>query len=269
MPLDKLRHSLKKEIKKEILDKYLEYVVYSSIKEGVYDPGILKAVFLAGGPGSGKSAVSGEILGIPEKVNYSPFGLKVVNSDSAFVHFLKSGGYGTELNKMDSKTFNLVTAPMDVDPNSPRAKAKRIMTKQLELYTKNRLGVLVDGTGDEIKKIRKQKTMLEDMGYDTYMIFVNTDLDVALDRNRKRTRRLPDELVKQSWKEVQRNIGAFQGLFKGNALVVDNSKQQPAGKLTFPKPVYSAVKKFISNPIKNQRGKRWIAAALASKKSSK
>lgn len=33
------------------------------IKEGVYDPGILKAFFMAGGPGSGKSYVATEIFG--------------------------------------------------------------------------------------------------------------------------------------------------------------------------------------------------------------
>ena len=41
------------------------------LTEGVLDQGILKAVFLAGGPGSGKSFVSGEIFGIPKKVNVS------------------------------------------------------------------------------------------------------------------------------------------------------------------------------------------------------
>ena len=39
--------------------------------EGVNDPGIFKAVFLAGGPGSGKTFVAGGLFGIPEKVNVS------------------------------------------------------------------------------------------------------------------------------------------------------------------------------------------------------
>ena len=36
------------------------------INEGVYDPGIFKAIFLAGGPGSGKSFVANELVGIPK-----------------------------------------------------------------------------------------------------------------------------------------------------------------------------------------------------------
>ena len=39
------------------------------LTEGVYDKGIFKAVFMAGGPGSGKSYVAGQLFGIPEKIN--------------------------------------------------------------------------------------------------------------------------------------------------------------------------------------------------------
>ena len=38
------------------------------LNEGVYDKGILKAVFMAGGPGSGKSYITKGLFGIPEKV---------------------------------------------------------------------------------------------------------------------------------------------------------------------------------------------------------
>jgi hypothetical protein len=48
------------------------------IKEGVYDPGIFKAVFLAGGPGSGKTYVAGGLFGIPKKPP----------SNTKFYHFL-------------------------------------------------------------------------------------------------------------------------------------------------------------------------------------
>ena len=50
------------------------------ITEGVYDPNIFKAFFLAGGPGSGKSWVSERTL--------SGIGLKVINSDNAFARAL-------------------------------------------------------------------------------------------------------------------------------------------------------------------------------------
>ena len=49
------------------------------ITEGVYDKGILKAVFMAGGPGSGKSYVAKNLFGIPDSINVSYSGLKTIN----------------------------------------------------------------------------------------------------------------------------------------------------------------------------------------------
>ena len=44
------------------------------LEEGVNDPSIFKAVFLAGGPGSGKSFIVG-------KTALSSLGMRIVNSD--------------------------------------------------------------------------------------------------------------------------------------------------------------------------------------------
>ena len=54
---------------------------YKQLQEGVYDPNIFQAVFLAGGPGSGKSFVARTTTG--------GLGMKVVNSDDAFERLLK------------------------------------------------------------------------------------------------------------------------------------------------------------------------------------
>ena len=76
------------------------------LNEGVYDPGIFKAVFTGGGPGSGKSFAASELFGIPEKMPFvSAKGLKGVNTDSAFEASLKRAGLGTDLSKMDADQF--------------------------------------------------------------------------------------------------------------------------------------------------------------------
>ena len=59
------------------------------IMEGARDPGIFKGIFLAGGPGSGKSYVAQNLFGIPEKVNVSKTGLKMVNQDAELELLLK------------------------------------------------------------------------------------------------------------------------------------------------------------------------------------
>ena len=63
------------------------------LSEGVNDKGVLKAVFMAGGPGSGKSYVASQLFGIPKKINVSVSGLKSVNSDTEFEFLLKKYGF--------------------------------------------------------------------------------------------------------------------------------------------------------------------------------
>ena len=42
------------------------------------------------------------------------------------------------------------------------------------------MGVIIDGTGHRYSSIKEKKDKLEKLGYDTYMVFVWTDLETAL-----------------------------------------------------------------------------------------
>ena len=144
------------------------------INEGVHDKNILKAIFMAGGPGSGKSRVVQELFDIPEggmqSISYST-GLKVINSDPAFeLELQKIGVDPKDLATMDTDEFDSLTQ----GEASPRGKAKKITMSRQKLYMKGRLGMLIDGTGDDYKKIQSRKEAIEKLGYDAYMIFVNT-----------------------------------------------------------------------------------------------
>ena len=225
--------------------------------EGVDDPGIFNAVFLAGGPGSGKSFVGSEIFAIPKASSFSPAGLKIVNSDPEFEYFLKKQGIDPKtLGKMSDKQFQKVTTGAD----SPREKAKRVAKAKEQLYIHGRLGLLIDGTGDDYAKIKKRVTELRKLGYDCYMIFVNTSLEIALERNAGRDRVLPEKLVTSIWKSVQKNIGKFQGLFRGNMIVVDNSDTVviKSGVPTFGRVVNRMIKQFVGKPIKSKIAKDWM-----------
>ncbi len=105
-----------------------------NLLEGVYDPGILKAVFLAGGPGSGKSYSVNQIFGIDDIMKgTSALGLKVVNSDPAFEYFLKKRGVDPKsLGKMTQKVFNYYTT----SKNNPRQKGKEMKKKLQAIYEK-------------------------------------------------------------------------------------------------------------------------------------
>ena len=165
------------------LKKLVEEITKPFIQEGVNDPGILKAVFLAGGPGSGKGYVSKGLFGIPKTTSVSAYGLKVVNQDKALTTLLKKYGFGTDLDKMPEEVFRQLTDPTYSDYSGMRSYAKDITAQQKKQYMNGRLGLIIDGTGHKYGKIKEQKKELEDIGYDTYMVFVHTDLDIAQKRN--------------------------------------------------------------------------------------
>ena len=239
------------------------------IQEGMYDPGIFKAVFLAGGPGSGKTYVASKLFGIPTGVNVSPFGLKMINQDAELEYFLKKFGFGADLDKMPTDVFRQLTDPGYKDYSGLRTHAKQLSKQRLNLYKKGRLGMIVDGTGHKFKAVKTQRKELMDIGYDTYMVFVNTSLEVAQKRNMERPRKLPSELVELSWKEVQNNMAYFQGLFgSSNFLLVDNSKflSEKAAEKKFNMLVTKGVGKFMKKPIKNKLAKKWIEKQKVLKK---
>lgn len=235
------------------------------LTEGVMDKGILKAVFLAGGPGSGKSFVAQGLFGIPKKINVSAYGLKLVNQDKELERMLKKYGFGLDLDDMPEELFRQLTDPDYDDYSGMRGRAKELTAQRKKMYMNGRLGLIIDGTGHKYGKILEQKRELEAIGYDCYMVFVHTDLDVAQKRNMERPRKLNPELVETSWNEVQKNRISFQGLFgNANFLMVDNSKtlDEKKAKDKFDMLMKKGINKFIKQPIKNYLGKKWIEKQL-------
>ena len=207
--------------------------------EGVDDPAIFKAVFLAGGPGSGKSFIVGK-TGLPA------LGLKVINSDDAYEAAMKKAG-------MEMSPENIFS----VQGQDIRGRAKALTGKKQARYLLGRLGVVVDGTGKEFDKVKKQAVAMKALGYDVAMIFVNTDLDTAISRDKQRKRTLGDVEVTKYWKAVQKNIGGFQTFFgKKNMLIVDNSEGKDFKQETLR--AYRDVKKFLDKPVENSKAKAWI-----------
>ena len=231
------------------------------LKEGINDPGILKAVFLAGGPGSGKTWVAKGLFGIPERVNVSQTGMKMVNTDKELKFLLKKYGFGTDLDALPDELFRQLTDDDYEDYSGLRGYAKELTGVRKKLYQNGRLGLIIDGTGDDYAKISKEKKELEEKGYDCYMIFVNTTLDVALERNGNRDRVLPEKIVVDSHRQVIKNIGGFQGLFGGsNFLIIDNNKDltEEQAQKRFNMLVKKGISKFVKKPIQNPRGKSWV-----------
>jgi len=225
------------------------------LNEGINDPGILKVFFMAGGPGSGKSYVATELFDFPKgamsSVSYAT-GLKLVNNDNAFERELKNAGL--DPGKLadyaaDEDMWDNIVMPL-------RNKAKGITKRMQDNYIGGRLGQVVDGTGKDFDKIAGLRKLYQDLGYDTYMVFVNTSKEVALERNQNRERKLADKMVAKMWKQVQDNLGKFQKLFgANNMLIVDNSSYDNQNILD---QIEKAVMSRIKAPVKNPIGKKWM-----------
>src|SRR5210317_1219117 len=167
---------------KKTLDEIRQY-----INEGVYDPGIFKAFFLAGGPGSGKTFVTATAFG--------GTGLKVVNSDRSFERGLKQANLSLKMPDEEEYFRNII-----------RQKAKTTTASTLDTYIQGRLGLVIDATGRDLQLVQSQ---------------------VALLRHKTRPRSIPEYIVKNNWQGVQANIGSFQRLFSPNKmLIVDNNRSE-------------------------------------------
>ena len=210
---------------------------FQDLQEGLNDPNIFKAFFLAGGPGSGKSYVVRKTTG--------GSGLKIVNSDDAFEKYLKDAGISMKMSTDDPRRDEV------------RDKAKRITKARQTNYVEGRLGLIIDGTGKDYDKIAKQSIQLRQLGYDTHMIFVNTSLDVALERNAKRDRSVPEDIAVRSWKAVQSNIGKFSQHFRQNFVVVDNNDADIKDPQIF-NDVFKQIKGLLKKKVKSPIAKQWV-----------
>ena len=217
------------------------------IIEGVYDPNIFKAFFLAGGPGSGKSWVSERAL--------SGMGLKVINSDNMFANALKK-----ERMSLDFSQYN----PKEIERRDEiRAKAKARTGVQLKMALEGRLGLILDSTARDISRIESEANTMKHIGYDTFMVFVNTSLEVALKRNQMRARKLPDAIVITNHKQVQKNIGLLQRIFGGrNFVIVDNNKVAEDVNPS----VHKAIRRMVNRKPTSYQAVSWIKREIAKKR---
>ena len=217
------------------------------ITEGVYDPSIFKAFFLGGGPGSGKSWVSKSALG--------GMGLKVIDSDGAFVSKLKKEKMTLDFAAHNEKEI--------VKRDAIRSRSKQIAGMQMKMALEGRLGIIIDSTARDAEKIEQQAQNLRAIGYDIHMVFVNTTLEVALDRNRSRPRQLPDAIVINSHKQIQKNMGRLQRIFgSANFVVVDNNDVAEDVNPT----VHKRIRGMIGKAPTSYQAVRWIHRELEKKK---
>ena len=208
------------------------------LQEGANDPAIFKAIFLAGGPGSGKSFTVG-------KTALPALGFRVVNSDDAYEVAMKKAGKEMNPENIFSDEGQVL-----------RGKSKKLTNLKLSLYIEGRLGLVIDGTGRDYAAIKKQANDMKALGYEVSMIFVNTDVATAVERDANRTRTVGAELTTKLWGDVQSNLGKFQAFFESNFFIVDNSIGSNLEKGSMR--VYKKMMSWSKSPPVNHLAKKWI-----------
>ena len=227
------------------------------LSEGVHDKGIFKAVFLAGGPGSGKDYVLDNTL--------AGNGLTEINSDKA-LEFL-----------MDKKGLNkTMPASERIERDLVRGKAKNMTELRQRLALQGRNGLIINGTGDDPEKIKKIKERLEELGYETSCIVVNTRDEVSSSRNVERGSRggrtVPEPVRKSKWDAVQNARPELAKLFGQNFVEFDNSEDLRSARPEIVQAkkeemlnIYKGMQKFIKAPPKSEQAKAWVAGELNKK----
>ena len=238
---------------KESVDESFEELLF----EGVHDKAIFKAVFLAGGPGSGKDYVLDNTL--------AGHGLTEINSDKALEYLMDKKG----LNKT-------MPASEKIERDVARGRAKSMSELRERLALHGRNGVIINGTGDDPEKIKRIKGRLEELGYDTSMIMVNTKDEVSAMRNVERGQRggrtVPETIRKEKWQSVQNARPDLGKIFGDKYIEFDNSEDLRSAHPEIVKAkkkemedIYKQVQKFVNSPPKSKQAKEWVAAELEKK----
>jgi len=221
------------------------------LNEGKNDKSIFHVIFMAGGPGSGKSYVV-EKLGLRYGLNYSD-----INSDAAFENELKKA-------LLDKN----MPASQDYERAIVRVVSKRTSSNKKRHAIDGRLAMVIDGTGKDNTKISSQKEALEKLGYECSMVFVDTFLDTSIERDIQRGkeggRSLGPKAVASMWKGVQSNKSKFRNMFGSMFFIVENNskgKTDSDGNSKFDKQIlgiFKKIKSWSASIPNNKHVKDWI-----------
>jgi hypothetical protein len=227
------------------------------LSEGVHDKGIFKAVFLSGGPGSGKDYVLDNTL--------AGHGLIEINSDKALEFLMDKNNLDKKMPETEADARTLV-----------RGKAKDMTELKQKLALLGRNGIIINGTGDDPAKYAKIKKNLEEIGYETSMVAVVTRDEVSAQRNVERGQRggraVPEDIRKQKWDAVNNSRPDMAKLFGNSYVEFENSEdllKAPPEVVKAKKEemlnIFKTVQKFVQAPPKNEQAKAWVAGELQKK----
>jgi predicted ABC-type ATPase len=192
--------------------------------EGLHDPYIFKAVFMAGMPGSGKSTV--------RNLLFAGSGLKLVDADEvrrAYIEMKRGGDYDVY---------------------------GQIVRRQRETYMRGRLGIILDTTAWWLPSVYETTKQLTALGYDVGMVYVDATIEMAISRAERRAeqtgRVVPEDEIKKRYDALKKNLHDYKDLFGESFWMVDNTGSQPDVA-----PVKRSIRRWLMSPPSSPIAKKW------------
>lgn len=205
-----------------------------SINESIEDKGIFKSCFMAGTPGAGKTYTI-------NKVKSGQIEPRMVNTDK-FTEFI-------------AQQFGI--APNDISANwtAYKSKIKSLSSSQLALYINSLLPLWVDGTSSKPQSVFRRQGILKSIGYDTAMIWVDTDLETAIERNAQRERNVPEDFLRDVYKRIKNLKSYYKSEFRFFYEVNNNNGELNNDAVL---EAFRKVSGFFNSPLENPIGKQLI-----------
>jgi cytidylate kinase len=211
--------------------------LHEILNESVEDIGIFKAVFFGGLPGAGKSYVL-------SKISAGHIQPRIVNTDKLYM-------FGAHKRKIDiSSDSNSSEKSQLVDT------ASHLNVRQLYNYLNGMLPLFIDGTSSNPSAVLRRAGILESLGYDVGMVWVDVNVEAALHRASQRNRHVDPDYIRAVNDDAEANKKYYTGKFK-MFTSIDNNEGQLTDNVILQ--AYKKVTNFFESGISNPIGNRTVA----------
>jgi len=211
------------------------------LDESTSDRGIFKAIFVVGIPGAGKSYTISRLGGA-----ISP---RVVNTDKASEHLSQKLGKAVSPETWDELFKDT---------------AHRVTRASLANYLNGVLPLFIDGTSNDASNILQRAGILESLGYDVGMVFIDTSPELAKRRARARAEKIGREtdpsFIDAVYARAAENRAFFAGKFPFYVEVKNDEGELTDEALL---KAFKKVGKFFDAPVQNPVGKRHLQQLAA------
>jgi predicted kinase len=213
-PCPYIKSSLGQYTIKEELKKTIKKVLYEEKVVGFNSPSN-NFVVVAGGPGAGKSFITKNLINLDNVKDFNVDQIRVMTAKKL---------WGDEWEeKISTEEGYQKILDMTFTTSDPRNLTVKFLKQFLQSERDQPVNVIYDAGGGQEKVMKDVHQIAKDSGFNTTLIYVRTPLEVAQQRNLKRPRSLPNDMVAQYHQQVKDNMRNMVPIFD-NVWTVDNKE---------------------------------------------